>query len=62
MFFARPEAIGPLLEANFSFEDFPAEPLPIDGTMAHALERMTAIICGTKGYKWQTTSVRGVVR
>lgn len=62
MFFARPDALRPLLNANFTFEDFPIEPVPIDGTMLHAIERMIAIICENQGYGWRTTLVQGVTR
>ncbi|WP_292493746.1 rhamnan synthesis F family protein [Mesorhizobium sp.] len=62
MFFARPNAIKPLLTANFALDDFPDEPVPVDGTILHALERMTPIICENEGYDWRTTSVLGVTR
>jgi lipopolysaccharide biosynthesis protein len=62
MFFARPAAIKPLLAANFAFEDFPVEPLPIDGTILHAIERLTPTICESQGFGWQTTMVQGVSR
>ena len=62
MFFARPDAIKPLLTANFALDDFPEEPVPVDGTILHAIERMTPIICENEGYIWRTTSVSGVTR
>lgn len=62
MFIARPDAIRPLFNANFALEEFPVEPLPIDGTMLHAIERMMALVCESEGYAWQTTLVPGVTR
>ena len=35
MFWARSEAIKPLIELNLNWNDFPEEPLPIDGTLPH---------------------------
>jgi glycosyltransferase involved in cell wall biosynthesis len=40
MFWARPSALRPLLALDFSWEDYPAEPLADDGTLLHALERI----------------------
>lgn len=46
MFWARPSAIKRLFELNLRWEDFPPEPLPsTSGTIAHALERVFAIVC-----------------
>lgn len=39
MFWARTSALLPLWDAGFTLEDFPAEPIPSDGTIAHAIER-----------------------
>ncbi|MGN0008257.1 MAG: hypothetical protein ACI33N_01200, partial [Desulfovibrionaceae bacterium] len=33
------------------FEDFPKEPIGIDGTLAHALERVPTIVCERSGYE-----------
>ncbi|MFT4941692.1 MAG: FMN phosphatase YigB (HAD superfamily) [Paraglaciecola sp.] len=51
MFWARPEAIRPLLEQKFSYDDFPEEPLPNDGSWLHALERSLGLLAETRGYK-----------
>ena len=43
MFWARSEALKEFLELPFQFTDFPIEPIPTDGTLAHALERLVLI-------------------
>lgn len=52
MFWARSDAISPLLEFNWSYEDFPDEPFPDDGTIAHVIERAIGCIAEHKGYKY----------
>ncbi|WP_434715340.1 glycoside hydrolase family 99-like domain-containing protein [Paraburkholderia sp. A3RO-2L] len=44
MFWARSECIGDLLKMPLQFDDFPAEPIPADGTIAHALERLILLV------------------
>ncbi|WP_018212329.1 rhamnan synthesis F family protein [Desulfitobacterium hafniense] len=39
MFWFRPEALKPLTERAWSYEDFPPEPNRVDGTILHAIER-----------------------
>jgi FMN phosphatase YigB (HAD superfamily) len=51
MFWARPKAIKQLLDTDFSYEDFPAEPLPNDGSWLHALERSVGLLTEKNGYK-----------
>jgi len=43
MFWARSQALAPLFNLGLRFEDFPAEPIPNDGTMCHAIERSFCI-------------------
>lgn len=62
MFFARPAAIAPLLRSGFAWDDYPPEPVPYDGTMLHALERLVPLICEHEGFSWRTTMVEGVTR
>jgi hypothetical protein len=40
MFWARPGALERLLALDLAWEDYPVEPLPHDGTLLHALERL----------------------
>ena len=43
MFWARGACLREFLNLPLSFDDFPEEPLPPDGTLAHALERLILI-------------------
>lgn len=51
MFWARPKALAPLLSEEYTYEDFPAEPLPNDGSWLHALERVLGLLAEKQGYK-----------
>jgi len=62
MYWARTDAIRPLFEAGFQWHEFPEEPLPIDGTMLHALERLTPFVVAERGYAYAKTVVPGVSR
>lgn len=44
MFWARGASMSQLLRLPLSWKDFPAEPIPADGTLAHALERLLLIL------------------
>lgn len=48
-FWAKKEAVKPLFDRNFSYDDFPDEAGQTDGTLAHALERMIGIVCKATG-------------
>lgn len=50
MFWARKEAIRPLLELGLRDEDFPEEKGQNDGEIMHALERMTTVVARDRGY------------
>lgn len=52
MFWARPQALKPLLDLHLVFDDFPAEPLPDDGTIAHCIERLFLFACEKAGFTW----------
>ena len=62
MFWARPLALKPLFDLHLGFDDYPAEPVPIDGTMLHALERLLPVIVRHAGFGVMTTHVPGVTR
>jgi glycosyltransferase involved in cell wall biosynthesis len=55
MFWARPSALKDLTSARIREDEFPLEPLPIDGTMLHAMERMLPLIVENADYRYATT-------
>ena len=57
MFWCRPEALRPLIDLNLGWEDYPAEPMPIDGTICHAIERLLPFVCESQGLRYVTTRV-----
>jgi glycosyltransferase involved in cell wall biosynthesis len=62
MFWARVEAIRPLLQLGLDWSDYPAEPLPYDGSMLHALERLLPFVAAKQGFRSVLTNVSGVSR
>lgn len=46
----RVEALRPLLEYPFKITDLPEEPLPPDGTISHAVERIFPYVAQSQGY------------
>jgi len=53
MFWYRPNALKPLFELNLGEKDFPNEPFPIDGTIAHAIERLLIYIAWNENYDFK---------
>jgi len=53
MFWARPAALAPLTQCFESLQELPPEPLPIDGSSLHAIERVVAHACETSGHHWK---------
>lgn len=51
MFWAKPIAIKQLLESNFTYDSFPEEPLPNDGSYVHTIERIISPLCESNGFK-----------
>ncbi len=49
-FWCRPEAIKNLYLANLSYDDFVNEPMPVDGTISHALERIFPYVAQQNGF------------
>jgi glycosyltransferase involved in cell wall biosynthesis len=52
MFWARPKALQPFVAAGLTASDYPEEPLPIDGTMLHAVERLLTPAAVAAGYRY----------
>jgi lipopolysaccharide biosynthesis protein len=51
MFWARLAALSPLLDAHLAESDFEAEAGQVDGTLAHAIERMVGIAVDAAGFR-----------
>lgn len=54
VFWARREALDKLLQYGWRYEDFQDEPLPIDGTLSHAIEHIIGYVAQDAGYKTGT--------
>lgn len=50
VFWARKEALSKLLQFPFTREDFLEEPIPVDGTINHALERIVPFAAQQEGF------------
>jgi rhamnosyltransferase len=53
MFWYRPRALSPLFNLCLSSKDFPAEPIPANGTIAHCIERIVMYIVWNSGYDYR---------
>jgi lipopolysaccharide biosynthesis protein len=54
MFWAKPDALGHLSNLSLRYEEFEPEPLGIDGSLVHALERFVGLAAREMGYKiWE---------
>lgn len=62
MFWARTGAIRPLFDLGLDWQDYPAEPLPYDGSMLHAIERLLPLVAGKQSTRIVLTNVAGVTR
>jgi glycosyltransferase involved in cell wall biosynthesis len=62
MFWARVESLRPMIEHGFDWSDYPAEPLPYDGSLLHALERLFPLSAEAHGFRTAVTNVAGITR
>jgi lipopolysaccharide biosynthesis protein len=62
MFWARVKALAPLFEMNMDWQDYPAEPLPYDGTLLHAIERLLPFVAAKQGFRLVLTYAKGMTR
>jgi glycosyltransferase involved in cell wall biosynthesis len=60
MFWARRQALTPLLDLNFTWDKYPDEPVPYDGTVLHALERIVPFSTEIAGYSAAVTHLSPV--
>ncbi len=54
MFWVRTKALIPFFNKEWQWADFTREPVPYDGSVLHAIERIITIICEEAGYEWST--------
>lgn len=54
MMWYRPKALKALFDLSLTKNDFPPEPIGVGGTIAHAIERLPALVCKLSGYQAKT--------
>lgn len=52
-FWARPAALSIIYSLGITLNDLPHEPIPRDGTVLHAIERLPCLSCEMMGYEWE---------
>jgi lipopolysaccharide biosynthesis protein len=62
MFWARPRALKPMFELGLDWTDFPEEPLPYDGSILHAIERLLPLVAEAQGFSPAVTFVPSLTR
>jgi len=62
MFWARASALAPLMNLKLDWDDYPEEPLPYDGTLLHAIERLLPLCLSTGNLHIAATNVAGLTR
>lgn len=53
-FWVKTKALEKLLKYSWKYEDFMEEPMPIDGTISHAIERILSFVAQDAGYETGT--------
>ncbi|SDI37456.1 rhamnan synthesis F family protein [Pseudomonas panipatensis] len=62
MFWARSAVLSPLVNAFGDLSEYPDEPLPYDGSMLHAMERLMPLVCTSIGSSIALTNTPGSSR
>jgi lipopolysaccharide biosynthesis protein len=62
MFWARTAVLKPFVALGLTWDDYPLEPLPYDGTTLHAIERLFGLVPAAQGLRCAVTHVPGVTR
>ncbi len=62
MFWTRPVSLTPLFELDLQWADYPPEPLPYDGSMLHAMERIIPTLNSSAGLSQAVTYIGGLSR
>lgn len=60
MFAIRPAALAPYLALDLTWEDYPPEPIPDDGTLLHGLERLLPMAVRKAGFTVAAVRVPGI--
>ncbi|ALP62202.1 rhamnan synthesis F family protein [Paraburkholderia caribensis] len=62
MFWARPRALKLMFGLGLDWTDYPEEPLPYDGSILHAIERLLPLVVQAQGFSSAVTFVPGLTR
>lgn len=62
MFWCKSALMKKLLQLNIQMEEFPQEPIPNDGTILHAVERLIPFLMSQPNSRYLLTNVPGVTR
>lgn len=62
MFWIRKVALQPFVDLSLKWSDYPPEPLPYDGTILHALERLFGVVPRLSGLEIRVTNIQGITR
>ena len=59
MFWCRPDALRPIFDLAINWNEYPQEPLPFDGTILHAIERLVPFAVEKSGFTTAGLRVTG---
>ena len=59
VFWCRSKALKKLFEKKWKYADFPQEPMPLDGTISHAIERVLPFVAQDAGFETKTVMSSG---
>ena len=62
MFWMRSSVLMKFVELDLAWRDYASEPLPIDGTIVHAIEPLFGVAPAVLGLNCAVTNVRGLTR
>lgn len=62
MFWIKAEAFRPFVDLNLKWQDYPKEPIPNDGTILHALERLFGVVPPANGWDTVLTHTPRITR
>lgn len=62
MFWIRSSKLEPLVNLNLDWDDYPKEPVPYDGTLLHAIERVIPFLNSSNSKRIAVTNVPGCTR